>query len=210
MGCLIPSVALALLIVPPLYGQVVSGPLPNSADGPVAPVAFPRIEFGVQGDATAFLSEGGAFLPGAGGRLTINVTRLDALEFIGDFIPDLDDPGLWGLYAFQYKRVVRQGDRRRNAIFATVGMSGLFRYYRSQEYRQARPDGSTVVRPAYRSAELTWPYFFAGGVGSEGVVARYAAVRAEVQGYVGYFGLVGVRAVVGVSIPIGGYDVPVR
>jgi hypothetical protein len=210
MSCLAPSVALCLLVVSPAHAQVVTEPARSAAIERDSPAAPPRIEIGAQGAVTAFLGGGGAFLPGAGARLTINVTRLDALELVGDIVPSIENPGMWGLYSIQYKRVVRPGDRRRNAIFATASTSGLFRYYRTVEYRQPRSDGSTLVRPSYRYAELTRPLFFGGGVGVEGVVARYAAVRAEVQGLVGFVGVVGFRTVVGLSVPIGGYDAATR
>ena len=114
MSPLTPSVALCLLMVSPAHAQVITEPAGSPAAEPDRPVTPPRIALGAQG---AFFAGQGGFLPAAGARLTINVTRLDAVELVGDIVPSREDRGMWGLYAIQYKRVVRPGDRRRNAIF---------------------------------------------------------------------------------------------
>src|SRR5688572_28917680 len=99
MSPLTPSIAICVLMISPAHAQVVSEPAGSPAVESDSAPTRPRIEVGAQGDVTGFFTGGGgAFLPGAGGRLTINVTPLDAVEVVGDIVPSLDDPGLWGLY----------------------------------------------------------------------------------------------------------------
>jgi hypothetical protein len=175
----------------------------SSAEAQVSTAEWPRVEIGAQVGPSMFVG-GGVFL-GAGPRLTLNVTPRDAVELTVDILSGTEYSGIFGLYFVQYKRVVRPGDRRHSAIFVTVAPGGTFRYYRSPERRHERADGSTVIHPAYTSAELGGPLFVSGGVGVERVLARYVAARAEVQAVFSSVGVVGIRGVVGVSIPLGGY-----
>jgi hypothetical protein len=173
----------------------------SSAEAQVSTAGSPRFEIGGQVGPSVFVG-GGVFL-GVGPRLTLNVTPRDAVELTADILPGTEYSGIFGLYFVQYKRIVRPGDRRHSAIFMTVAPGGTFRYYRSPERRHERADGSTVINPAYTSAELGGPLFVSGGVGVERVLARHIAARAEVQAV--FSNVVGIRGVVGVSIPLGAY-----
>jgi hypothetical protein len=145
----------------------------------------------------------------------VNVTRRDAVELVADVVSGSDHIGVNGLYFLQYKGVLREGTPQRSAIFWTAAAGGAFRYYRVSERRDERADGSTVIHPQYRYAELTRPFLFAAGIGAERVLARYAAFRGEVQLLVPSYPVgvrllvpsypVGVRGEIGVSIPVGGY-----
>lgn len=172
----------------------------------------PRFEIGAQGGAMVFAAGDGAFLLNGGPRVTLNISRRDAVELLADFLAGTEHSGVFGLYLIQYKRVLREGDRRRSAIFVTGSTAGTFHYYRSREWREERADGATIVHPAYTRAQLEKPILIGSGIGLERVVGRYAAFRAEVGALVSlrYLSSVGIRGVVGVSIPLGGYTVAIQ
>jgi hypothetical protein len=171
-----------------------------------------RFEIGAQGGAIVFAAGDGALLLNGGPRVTLNVSRRDAVELLADFLVGTEQSGAFGLYLIQYKRVLREGDRRRRTIFVTGSTAGTFQYYRSREWRDERADGATIIHPAYSRAQLEPPTFIGGGIGLERVVGRYAAFRAEVGALVPLRSLsaVGIRGVVGVSIPLGGHNVATR
>ena len=169
----------------------------------------PRFEIGAQGGAIVFAAGDGAFLLNGGPRVTLNISRRDAVELLADFLVGTEHSGLFGLYLIQYKRVLRQGDRRRSTIFVTGSTAGTFRYYRSREWSEDRADGATIIYPAYTRAQVDSPTLIGGGIGLERIVGRYAAFRAEVGALVPLRSTwaVGIRGVVGVSIPLGGRNV---
>ena len=135
----------------------------------------------------------------------MNVTRRDAVELVADVVAGSERVGVNGLYFLQYKGVLREGSPQRSAVFWTAAAGGAFRYFRVSERRDERADGSTVIHPQSRYAELTKPFFVGAGIGTEQVLARYAAFRAEAQFLVPSAVAVGFRGVIGVSIPLGGY-----
>ena len=170
----------------------------------------PRFEIGAHGGAMVFASGAGAL--NGGPRVTLNVSRRDAVELLADFLAGTERSGVFGLYLIQYKRVLREGDRRRNTIFVTGSTAGTFRYYRSREWREDRADGATIIHPTYNQAQVELPTLIGSGIGLERVVGRYAAFRAEVGALVPLRSswAVGIRGVVGVSIPLGGRNVAIR
>lgn len=172
----------------------------------------PRFEIGAQGGAIVFAGGDGAFLLNGGPRVTLNMSRRDAVELLADFIVGTEHSGAFGLYLIQYKRVLREGDRRRNTVFVTGSAAGTFHYYRSREEREDRADGATIIHPAYTRAQLETPTLIGGGIGLERVLGRYAAFRAEVGALVPLRPLsaVGIRGLAGVSIPLGGRNVAIR
>jgi hypothetical protein len=172
----------------------------------------PRFEIGAQGGAIVFAAGDGALLLSGGPRVTLNISRRDAVELLADFLAGTEHSGLFGLYLIQYKRVLREGDRRRRTIFLTGSTAGTFRYYRGREWREDRPDGAAIIHPAYTRALVETPTFVGSGVGLERLVGRSVAFRAEVGALVPLRSLwaVGIRGVVGVSIPLGGHNVAIR
>src|SRR5687767_7018371 len=91
-----------------------------------------RFEIGAQGGAIVFAAGDGALLLNGGPRVTLNVSRRDAVELLADFLVGTEQSGAFGLYLIQYKRVLREGDRRRRTIFVTGSTAGTFQYYRSR------------------------------------------------------------------------------
>ena len=172
----------------------------------------PRFEIGAQVGATVFAAGDGAFLLNGGPRVTLNVSRRDAVELLADFLVGTEESGVFGLYLIQYKRVLREGDRRRSTIFVTGSTAGTFHYDRRREWREDRADGATIIHPAYTRAQVESPILIGSGFGLERAVGRYAAFRAEVGALVPLRSLsaVGIRGVVGVSIPLGGHNVAIR
>ena len=172
----------------------------------------PRFEIGAQGGAIVFAAGDGALLLNGGPRVTLNISRRDAVELLADFLVGTEHSGVFGLYLIQYKRVLREGDRRRSTVFVTGSTAGTFHYYRSREWREDRADGATITHPAYTRAQVENPILIGSGIGLERVVGRYAAFRAEVGALVPLRSLsaVGIRGVAGVSIPLGGRNVAIR
>ena len=170
-----------------------------------AQVAPPRFEVGGSGGAAVALGGDVALIFLIGPRLTFNATPRDALEVVADMGGPVENDGLFGLYLIQYKRVLRPRAASRSGIFLTAGMGGDFKYDRVEEYRSERPDGSVFVQPGYTHASLSEPFFGAIGIGVERVLARYAAVRSDLQVLAFRFGSVGLRGTVGITVPIGGY-----
>jgi hypothetical protein len=170
----------------------------------------PRFEIGAHGGAMVFAAGDGAFLLNGGPRVTLNINRRDAVELLADFLVRTEHSGAFGLYLIQYKRVLREGDRRRRTIFVTGSTAGTFRYHRRREWREDRADGATIIHPAYTRAQVESPILIGSGVGFERV-GRYAAFRAEVGALVPLRSLsaVGIRGVLGVSIPLGGRNVAI-
>lgn len=194
-----PTVAVCVLCGTPVASQTWD---PTKTPG------APRWEIGGQA-GTAFFPE--AFLPGAGARLTANVTERDAIELIGDAMAGFEDGGLSGLYFIQYKRMLRDRSSQRNAIFATAGLAGFYRYSHSPEHRERRPDGSTIVFSEYRSLYAEAPRLLSGGIGIERALNKYAAARADVQ-FMLYAPetIAGFRATAGLVFPLGGYHARMR
>jgi len=172
----------------------------------------PRFEIGAQGGAIVFAAGDGALLLNGGPRVTLNISRRDAVELLADFLVGTEHSGVFGLYLIQYKRVLREGDRRRSTVFVTGSTAGTFHYYRSREWREDRADGATITHPAYTRAQVENPILIGSGIGLERVVGRYAAFRAEVGALVPLRSLsaVGIRGVAGVSIPLGGRNAAIR
>jgi hypothetical protein len=138
-----------------------------------------------------------------GPRVTLNTTVRDGIELVLDTIQPNEDGGIYGLYVVQYKRFLRERVRHRSALFVTVGGGGLFEYERVAEYREERPDRSVYVQPGYSDGHISAPMFGVIGVGWDRIFERFAATRAELQAHVFAFGAVGMKATVGISIPIG-------
>ena len=109
----------------------------------------PRFEIGAHGGAIVFAAGDGALLLNGGPRLTLNMSRRDAVEVLADFLVGTEHSGLFGLYLIRYKRVLREGERGRSTIFVTGSTAGTFHYDRRREWREDRPDGATIVHPAY-------------------------------------------------------------
>src|SRR5687767_7820405 len=76
----------------------------------------PRFEIGAQGGAIVFAAGDGAVLLNGGPRVTLNLSRRDAVELAADFLAGTEHSGLFGLYLIQYKRVLREGDQRHRTI----------------------------------------------------------------------------------------------
>ena len=174
-------------------------------DFAVAQVRPPRLEVGTSGGAVTALGGDAALFLVAGPRLTFNATPRDALEVVAEILGPSEYSGLFGVYLIQYKRVLRPHSERRGAAFLTAGAGGDFRYNRVEEYRSGRPDGSVLVEPPYTHARLSRPVFVAIGVGFERVLARYAALRSDLQILAFEFESVGLRGTLGITVPIGGY-----
>src|SRR5918996_545494 len=100
--------------------------------------SLPRFEIGAQGGAIVFAAGDGALLLNGGPRVTLNISRRDAVELLADFLVKTEHSGAFGLYLIQYKRVLREGDRRRRTIFVTGSTAGTFRYHRRREWREDR------------------------------------------------------------------------
>ena len=92
-----------------------------------------------------------------GPRLTVNLTANDAVETMAEVAAPLDDAGIHGLYGLQYKRRFGAHAVAGHGWFATAGILGAFRHYRQPEWRELRPDGSTLVRPGHTSFILADP-----------------------------------------------------
>ena len=166
----------------------------------------PRFEFGGSGGGLVGGGDGGWFLVFTlGPRLTVNVTRRDAVEIVADLVGPVESAGLNGLYLVQYKRLLSPREARRSHLSLLASVGGSVQYYRERELREERPDGSVFVQPAYTHSSVDAPMFGAVGVGFERVLARYIATRSDLQITVFGFGGVGLRGTFGVSIPIGGY-----
>lgn len=148
---------------------------------------------------------GAAVLFLGGPRLTVNFTASDALEAVAEAAGPLEDSGLHGLYGLQYKRRLGARVAARRAWFVTAGVLGALRYLRQPEGREQRPDGSTVVWPGYTSFTVRPPMIGTIGVGVERHMKRHLGVRADMQAFASSGG-VGIRAGVGLSIPLGGAD----
>ncbi len=170
-----------------------------------AQVAPPRFEVGGSGGAAVALSGDAAVILVIGPRLTFNATPKDALEVVAEIAGPVENNGLYGLYLIQYKRVLRPRAARRSGIFLTAAIGGDFEYDHVDQFRSERPDGSVFVQPAYTHASLSEPSFGAVGIGVERVLARYAALRSDLQLLAFRFGAVGLRGTVGITVPIGGY-----
>lgn len=171
----------------------------------VAQVRLPRLEVGTSGGAIAAFGGDAALILVLGPRLTFNATPRDALEVVAEIAGPGENSGLFGVYLIQYKRVLRPHSKPAGAIFLTAGTGGDFQYARVEEYRSGRPDGSVLVEPAYTRASLSPPFFVAIGVGFERVLARYAALRGDLQILAFEFESVGLRGTLGITVPIGGY-----
>jgi len=174
-------------------------------DFAVAQVRPPRLEVGMGGGAVAALGGDAALILVLGPRLTFNATPRDALEVVAELAGTGENSGLFGVYLIQYKRVLRPHAKPASAIFLTAGTGGDFQYDRVEEYRSGRPDGSVLVEPAYTNAFLSRPFFVAIGIGFERVLARYAALRGDLQILAFEFKSVGLRGTLGITVPIGGY-----
>jgi hypothetical protein len=174
-------------------------------DFAVAQMRPSRLEVGTSGGGVAALGGDGALLLVLGPRLAFNATPRDAFEVVVEVAGPAENSGLFGVYLIQYKRVLRPHSPRGNAIFVTAGVGGDFQYSRVEEYRSGRPDGSVLVEPAYTHASLSPPLFGAVGVGFERVLARYAALRGDLQILAFKFESVGLRGTFGLTVPIGGY-----
>lgn len=192
---------MSAIAVAPVAAQVAQRPAAS-----LSALAPSRWEIGAQAGPSLF-SDGS--LLGGGVRLTLNLSRVNALEVVTDVVAGIEEPGINGLYGVQYKRLLRSRMRGRNALFATVTAGSTFRYFRSAEEREVRSDGSIVVFPAYRLFSTRGPLLVGGGIGIERVMGRYGALRVDLQGVVGG-GAGGLRAVGGVTIPVGGYDARVQ
>jgi len=167
----------------------------------------PRVEIGASIGTIGVFAEGHRLFT-TGLRATVNITDRTAVELTTDALNGGFFDNLHGLYIVQVRRAFHESASSQTALFATAGFGGAFSYVRSRDYRFTRPDGSVVVYPSRREGELTRPIFLAGGVGVERVVARFAAVRGDVQAVyapeAGADGF-GVRLAAGLSIPIGSY-----
>ena len=161
-----------------------------------------RVEVGAQVGALS-VYPGAAIFGVFGPRLTLNLTSRDAFETIAEAAGGVEDAGLHGLYGVQYKRTLGSRVLRPRTWFATAGVLGSFRHYRQREWKDQRPDGSTVVWPGYRSFTMRKPTIATIGLGVERQVRPHLALRADAQAFAGSGG-VGVRVAAGVSVPIGG------
>ena len=112
--------------------------------------------------------------------------------------------GFTGCTRIQARRLIREDDRTRGAIFITGGAVGGFEYQRIHERRTERPDGSVVVYRAYTEGSMSSPVMFSGGIGMQRALSRSAAFRAEGQLIFGFEGAFLVRGALGLSVPIGG------
>lgn len=170
---------------------------------------FPRVEVGSQAGLAVLVGGDGVVLLGGGGRLGVNVSRRDAFEVLVEPSGGFENSGINGLYFVQYRRMLRDRVPGRASPFVVASLGSDFRYDRVPEFRVDRPDGSSVVYPAYTWSSLHRPEFGGGGLGIEHIVGRYVATRAEVQGLF-FSGGAGIRASAGLTIPIGGFYARVR
>ena len=175
------------------------------AEAVQAQMVTPRFEVGGSAGAMAGGGRGDAFMIlTLGPRLTFNATPRDAIEVFTEIVGPVESDGLHGLYLLQYKRILTDRVARRSHVFMTAGVGGAFEYHRANEFREERPDGSVFVVPPHTRASLSEPFLVVVGIGTEHVLARYIAIRGDVQLVAFRFG-VGARATVGASVPIGGY-----
>ena len=165
----------------------------------------PRVEAGVDGGVfTAFAGDGVFPVVALGPRLSLNLTDRIGLDLIADMVAPHDSGGLYGLYGIQARRLIREDDSTRGAIFITGGAVGGFEYQRIHERRTERPDGSVVVYRAYTRGSMSSPLMFSGGIGMQRALTRFAAFRAEGQFIFGFQGAFLVRGTLGLSVPMGG------
>ena len=148
----------------------------------------PRVEIGAQ--ITQFLRSGPI---GAGLRLTQARTNRFSVELEVNATRSRpqDDQINW-YYAVQLKQGFDTLRRTGSGLFATYGVAGFV-------VRTYSPRGG--------QNSLVPPIFPFVGLGSQRVIARYAAVRGDAQVIVGYGETVAAlpRLSASISIPIGGY-----
>ena len=86
-----------------------------------------------------------------------------------------------------------------------VGAAGGASYQHIREARISRPDGSTVVHPAFRRYRTTPPNSLVFGVSQDFVANRHTAFSWGLQTFIGDVGGFAVRGTFGVSFGVGGY-----
>jgi hypothetical protein len=177
----------------------------SSLNAQIRTDSVPRFELGGELASVVLLANDGGLVLGGGPRISLNLSRRDAVELLVDAVAGTEQSGLVGLYLVQYKRALREENRRYGGAFIIACAGGSFRYDHNPERRTERPDGSTVVQPAYTYAQLAGPFLLGTGIGVERVLSRYATFRAEAGVLVVSFAAVGIRGAVGISIPLGGY-----
>ncbi|HEY3043482.1 MAG TPA: hypothetical protein VGJ39_05640 [Vicinamibacterales bacterium] len=146
-------------------------------------------------------------MPTVGPRLTLNISQQNAVELSVETLTPTA-PRAYGLYFLQFKRTPRRPSNSSGITpFYTVGTGGYYNHERVPEYRQTRPDGSVVIRPALSTGELSRLNIASVGGGLERGLSRYASIRLEGSGFavLDNEGFLAYRVLAGVSVPIGGY-----
>jgi hypothetical protein len=167
----------------------------------------PRLEIGATFSGIVplvIMEDGPGIVGGVGPRVTVNVSPRFALEGLADVLAGLESYGTTALYQTQLKYALRKA-RAGRAVSFTVGAAGLAWYYHGPETRVTRPDRSIAVYPAYRRFRVDPPSTFSAGLAREQVFGRHTSSYLAIQGYVGEFGGIALRASVGLSFGIGGY-----
>jgi hypothetical protein len=181
--------AAACLIAAPLFAQ---------------PRGTPRVELG--GSLAAVvpvgLGDGPVVIAGAGPRVVLNLSNGVGVEVLSDVLAGIEDSGMTGLFGAQLALPLTRSSSGRRRLSFTAGAIGLFAYQRFDERRVARPDGSTVVYPGYRSFRSTRPHTAIVGVTREREVGRRTSVALSAQALAGGIGGIALRGSVAVSVGV--------
>ena len=170
-------------------------------------VRTPRVEIGanLSGFLPIFFPEGPVVLAGVGPRLALNISRGIGLQFYADAVGPVENIGLNGLYAGEFKIPLRHSRDRQRTLSLTMGLCAPFHYRHVSERRIPRPDGSIVVHEAHRRFRANAPTTVIVGVARDYALGRYASTNLALQAMAGPIGGVALRAAIGVSFGPGGY-----
>jgi len=145
--------------------------------------------------------DGGAdVVPSANIRVTAPLSRRFALEGFLEAGRMYESTG--GLYGIQVKQRLLRASTPTREVFLTYGIAGGYSHYAAEEYRYTGPNGPEVYRTAAHT-NVVAPIFPLVGGGIQQRVATRLAVRVEGQLVTWLYVPVAVRALAGVSIPIG-------
>jgi hypothetical protein len=169
---------------------------------------LPRVE--VSGVVSAILPiafEGSpSVVLGGGPKVTFNVWKRIGVELQAEVIGPTEGSALYGLYLAQAKIPITRASSGGRGLCITAGLAGAASYQNVHETRVARPDGSTVVHPGFRRFRADAPNTLIIGVSRDHVVSRQLSGTWGLQALGGGIGGIGVRASVGVTFGMGGYQ----
>jgi len=170
--------------------QAASAQEPQSASAPghlAAVSAGQPIEIGAGVGAVAYRLGTGTV---SGGHVGVTIPVRDGLSIDGFAAIGRQADGTVGLYTIQMKHRISAASRPGIETFITYGLTGFFEDRREAGYR-------------YSESYLTPPFLVALGGGVQRTLAPRLAMRFEAQLMSFFVYPVGLRAAVGVSIPLG-------